>query len=146
MTSVCVNSVVDNSFVDDSVWNEEDENRIAEYFNNLEFEIEQKLFLIELELANMQPNTAYGLWVVDQEIKYKSAVIIEDCREEGYCIAKFPDDNDTIYVPALDGTYNSYLREGMEVMRHIRDTNWTRWAGKRDECWLKIDPLSDDGG
>lgn len=117
MTSVCVNSVVvDNSVMDDSVWNEEDENRIAEYYNNLKFEIEQELFLIELKLANMQPNTAYGLWVVDQEIKYKSAVIIEDCREEGYCIAKFTDDIDTIYVPALDGTYNSYLNEGMEVM------------------------------
>ena len=77
MTSVCVNSVVvDNSVMDDSVWNEEDENRIAEYYNNLKFEIEQELFLIELKLANMQPNTAYGLWVVDQEIKYKSAVII----------------------------------------------------------------------
>ncbi len=26
----------------------------------------------------------------------------------------------------------------------IRNTNWQRWGGKKDQCWLKINPLVDD--
>ncbi len=37
-------------------------------------------------------------------------------------------------------------REGMEGMYNIRDTNFKRWAGLRDRCWLKTDPLRDDDG
>jgi len=35
-------------------------------------------------------------------------------------------------------------REWMEAIYQIRDTNWTRWAGVKDQCWLKIDPLVDE--
>ena len=34
-------------------------------------------------------------------------------------------------------------REWMEAVYNIRDTNWTRWSWKRDQCWLKNDPLKD---
>ncbi len=37
-------------------------------------------------------------------------------------------------------------REGMEWMYNIRDTNFKRWAGLKDKCWLKADPLEDDDG
>lgn len=33
------------------------------------------------------------------------------------------------------------VRESMEVTYQMRDTNLRRWSGKRDQCWLKIDPL-----
>ena len=35
-------------------------------------------------------------------------------------------------------------REWMEGMYNIRDTNFKRWAGVRDKCWLKANPLEDD--
>lgn len=35
-------------------------------------------------------------------------------------------------------------RSWMEWVYNIRDTNWVKWSGKKDECWLKMDPLSDD--
>ncbi len=35
-------------------------------------------------------------------------------------------------------------REGMEAIYQIRDTNWTRWAWVKDQCRLKIDPLTDE--
>ena len=28
----------------------------------------------------------------------------------------------------------------------MRDTNRQRWAGKKEECWLKIDPLHSTQG
>ncbi len=33
-------------------------------------------------------------------------------------------------------------KEWMEAVYNIRDTNWTRWSWKRDQCWLKVDPLN----
>ncbi|MBU0625911.1 hypothetical protein KKG31_04400 [Patescibacteria group bacterium] len=30
-------------------------------------------------------------------------------------------------------------------MYQIRDSNRNRRAGKKEECWLKIDPLNDEG-
>ncbi|MCX6823870.1 MAG: prepilin-type N-terminal cleavage/methylation domain-containing protein [candidate division SR1 bacterium] len=36
-------------------------------------------------------------------------------------------------------------REGMEAVYQIRDTNRTRRAGVKDGCWLKINPLVDEG-
>lgn len=35
-------------------------------------------------------------------------------------------------------------REWMEAVYQIRDTNRTRWAGVKDACWLKINPLVDE--
>ena len=35
-------------------------------------------------------------------------------------------------------------REGMEAIYQIRDTNRTRWAGVKDGCRLKINPLVDE--
>jgi len=37
-------------------------------------------------------------------------------------------------------------REGMEAVYHIRDTNRTRWAGVKDGCRLKTNPLVDEWG
>lgn len=37
-------------------------------------------------------------------------------------------------------------REWIEWVFNIRDTNWTRWSGRRDECWLLKDPLWEDSG
>ena len=34
-------------------------------------------------------------------------------------------------------------REGIESIYQIRDTNRQRWAGQRDACWLKTNPLQD---
>ncbi len=34
-------------------------------------------------------------------------------------------------------------REGIESMYQIRDTNRRRWSSKRDQCWLKVNPLVD---
>lgn len=36
-------------------------------------------------------------------------------------------------------------REGMEAVYNIRDTNWTRWSGRTSYCWLKANPLVDEG-
>lgn len=35
-------------------------------------------------------------------------------------------------------------REGVEAVYNIRNTNWMRWAGVKDTCRLKIDPLVDE--
>lgn len=35
-------------------------------------------------------------------------------------------------------------REGVEWVFNVRDTNWLRWSGRREECWLNEDPLSTD--
>ena len=35
-------------------------------------------------------------------------------------------------------------REGMEGVFSIRNTNWIRWWGKKDKCWLKVNPLTDE--
>ena len=32
-------------------------------------------------------------------------------------------------------------RAWMEEVFNIRNTNWTRWWGKKDQCWLKVNPL-----
>lgn len=37
-------------------------------------------------------------------------------------------------------------REWMEAVYQIRDTNRTRWAGVKDQCWLKLNPLVDEWG
>lgn len=37
-------------------------------------------------------------------------------------------------------------REWMEAMFQIRDTNWQRRWGKKEECRLKLDPLKLEGG
>lgn len=36
-------------------------------------------------------------------------------------------------------------KEGIEIMYQIRDTNWERWSANKDQCWLKADPMFDDG-
>lgn len=36
-------------------------------------------------------------------------------------------------------------REGIEAVYQIRNTNRMRWSGKRDQCWLKREPLFDRG-
>jgi len=38
----------------------------------------------------------------------------------------------------------NFARGGMEWVFSIRDTNWQRWSGKKDKCWLKVNPLFDD--
>lgn len=35
-------------------------------------------------------------------------------------------------------------REGIEWVFNLRDTNWKRWWGNKDQCWLKADPLVDE--
>lgn len=35
-------------------------------------------------------------------------------------------------------------REGIEAMYQIRDSNRYRWAGKKEKCWLKQNPLIDE--
>ena len=35
-------------------------------------------------------------------------------------------------------------RAWVEQVFNIRNTNWQRWWGKKDQCWLKINPLVDD--
>lgn len=35
-------------------------------------------------------------------------------------------------------------REGMEWVFSVRNTNWIRWWGKKDRCWLKVNPLIDE--
>ena len=37
----------------------------------------------------------------------------------------------------------NFARWWMEWVFSIRDTNWQRWSGKKDQCWLKINPLVD---
>lgn len=36
-------------------------------------------------------------------------------------------------------------KEGVEAMYNIRDTNWRRRSASRDACWLKADPMVDEG-
>jgi len=38
----------------------------------------------------------------------------------------------------------NFAREGIEWVFSIRNTNWQKWAGKKDKCWLKINPLVDE--
>lgn len=35
-------------------------------------------------------------------------------------------------------------REWMESVFNIRDTNWQRRSGKKDQCWLKTNPMIDE--
>ncbi len=37
-------------------------------------------------------------------------------------------------------------KEGIEAVYNIRDTNWRRRSANRDECWLKANPMIDEGG
>ena len=37
-------------------------------------------------------------------------------------------------------------KEGIEAVYNIRDTNWRRRSANRDQCWLKINPMIDEGG
>lgn len=37
-------------------------------------------------------------------------------------------------------------REWMEMVYNLRNSNRIRWSWKKDECWLKIDPLVDEDG
>ena len=37
----------------------------------------------------------------------------------------------------------NFARQWIESVYQIRDTNWQKWAGKKDQCWLKKDPLVD---
>ena len=39
----------------------------------------------------------------------------------------------------------NFAREGVEWVFSVRNTNWQRWSGKKDQCWLKINPLVDEG-
>lgn len=36
-------------------------------------------------------------------------------------------------------------KEGLEAMYNIRNTNWRRRSDSRDKCWLKVDPMVDEG-
>lgn len=36
-------------------------------------------------------------------------------------------------------------REGIEAMYNIRDTNRRRWSSQADQCWLKVNPMVDEG-
>ena len=38
----------------------------------------------------------------------------------------------------------NFARGGIEWVFSIRDTNWQRWWGKKDKCWLKVNPLVDE--
>ena len=36
-------------------------------------------------------------------------------------------------------------KEGLEAMYNIRNTNWRRRSDSRDKCWLKANPMVDEG-
>ena len=36
-------------------------------------------------------------------------------------------------------------REGIEAVYQIRNTNRKRWSAQKEECWLKTNPLVDEG-
>ncbi len=36
-------------------------------------------------------------------------------------------------------------KEGVESMYNIRNTNWKRRSANRDQCWLKMNPMTDEG-
>ena len=36
-------------------------------------------------------------------------------------------------------------KEGIEAMYNIRNTNWRRRSDSRDKCWLKANPMVDEG-
>lgn len=38
----------------------------------------------------------------------------------------------------------NYARWWVEWVFTIRNSNWQRWAGKKDQCWLKVNPLIDN--
>ena len=38
----------------------------------------------------------------------------------------------------------NFARWWVEGVFTIRNTNWQRWWGKKDQCWLKINPLIDE--
>jgi prepilin-type N-terminal cleavage/methylation domain-containing protein len=40
----------------------------------------------------------------------------------------------------------NFAREWIESVYQIRDTNWQKRPWKKDECWLKLDPLNDVSG
>lgn len=39
----------------------------------------------------------------------------------------------------------NFAREGIESVYQIRDTNRQKWQWKKDQCWLKANPLVDEG-
>lgn len=36
-------------------------------------------------------------------------------------------------------------KEGIEAVYNIRNTNWRRRSANRDQCWLKLNPMVDEG-
>ena len=38
----------------------------------------------------------------------------------------------------------NFARWWVEWVFTIRNSNWQRWAGKKDQCWLKVNPLIDN--
>ncbi|MBS8122470.1 hypothetical protein VAMP_106108n29 [Candidatus Vampirococcus lugosii] len=46
-----------------------------------------------------------------------------------------------ISIIRQDVIATNLAREGIEGVFNIRDTNWFRWSGRRDQCWLLEDPL-----
>ena len=49
-----------------------------------------------------------------------------------------------LYTTKNKITAINIARWGMESVFNIRNTNWQRWWGKKDQCWLKADPLVDN--
>lgn len=37
-------------------------------------------------------------------------------------------------------------KEWIEAIYNIRDTNWRKWSAHKDACWLKLNPIVDEGG
>jgi hypothetical protein len=101
--------------LNDKDLNDKDLKEIDNFYNQADEEYESKLFEIENELIDLQPNSAIGLYVVDQQIINEEAIIIEKYEEDGYCIAKFINGEELIYIPAQINTYNSFLKVGMNV-------------------------------
>lgn len=36
-------------------------------------------------------------------------------------------------------------KEGIEAVYNIRNTNWRKRSANRDACWLKVNPMVDEG-
>lgn len=50
--------------------------------------------------------------------------------------------NKYVQISKLQVQAMNLAREGVEMIYTIRDTNWKRRSGKRDEHWLGSDPLN----
>ena len=125
-----------------------DQEVINQFYDGLDFNYESENFILEQQLADMQPNSSFGMLVVNKKFRNEDAVIVETFKDDGYCIGRFINGNgnygNDIYIPAQPNTYNSFLEKDMKVTVGAYNTpgliyHWrSKFVNIPNEIWTFI--------